>query len=69
MKNKLKITFDRKSASFILEAFENKFPNVCIFCNKTINEKNLSGIISKGMFCSNIVCIVQLSDQIHEKQT
>lgn len=63
MDKKMKITFDRATADYILGVFEGTFHPECIFCKKHINKKNLSAIVKDGFICDNIICLIKYIDQ------
>jgi hypothetical protein len=64
MKNKIKITFDKESASFILDCFKDRFKNKCIFCDKEITKDNLGAVIQGGYICDNFLCTIDLASKL-----
>ena len=62
----MKITFDRKSTKFILDAFKDKIHPECIFCTDGITEKNLGVITNEGYGCSDLICLIKYTEKIIE---
>ena len=60
MGKRIRITFDRSAARFIMSCF--KFKKICIICSKKITAGNIGGVCRKGFICNAVMCLMSIKE-------
>ncbi len=59
----MKITFDKATAYFILDALGS---GNCAVCWKKLDANNFGGACGDDLYCDNLVCLVELARKVEK---